>query len=62
MLEENRNLAARPELKLDRASARGVIRAGFEAYFNDHFGFRKRLIYWLAIAKVRGLGVTSTPA
>ena len=32
-----------------------------EAYFNDHFGFRKRLIYWLAIVKVQGLGVTSTP-
>ena len=33
----------------------------FEAYFNDQFGFRKRLIHWLAVAKVQGLGVTSTP-
>ena len=37
------------------------FRAKFEAYFNDQFGFRKRLIYWLAVVKVQGLGVTSTP-
>jgi alginate O-acetyltransferase complex protein AlgJ len=60
VLEENRNLAARPELKLDGA-ALGSLAGRFEAYFNDHFGFRKRLIYWLAVAKVQGLGVTSTP-
>ncbi len=60
VLEENRNLVARPELKLDRA-ALGSLPGRFEAYFNDHFGFRKRLIYWLAVAKVQGLGVTSTP-
>ena len=51
VLEENRNLAARPVLKLDRASL-GALSSRIEAYFNDHFGFRKRLIYWLAIAKV----------
>ena len=39
----------------------GRVSSRLEAYFNDHFGFRKRLIYWLAIAKVQGLGVTSTP-
>ena len=59
VLEENRNLAARPALKLDRATL-GALSSRFEAYFNDHFGFRKRLIYWLAISKVHGLGVTST--
>ena len=59
VLEENRNLATRPALELDRATI-GALSSRFEAYFNDHFGFRKRLIYWLALAKVRGLGVTST--
>ena len=60
VLEENRILATRPELKLDRR-ALGAFPARFEAYFNDQFGFRKRLIYWLALVKVQGLGVTSTP-
>jgi alginate O-acetyltransferase complex protein AlgJ len=59
VLEENRNLAARPELKLDRA-ALAALPTKLEAYFNDHFGFRKRLIFWLAVAKVQGLRVTST--
>ncbi len=60
VLEENRNLAAWPTVKPDRSTL-GALPAKLEAYFNDQFGFRKRLIYWLAIAKVQGLGVTSTP-
>jgi alginate O-acetyltransferase complex protein AlgJ len=60
VLEENRYLAAKPELKLDRRVL-AALAGRLEAYFNDHFGFRKRLIYWLAVAKVEGLGVTSTP-
>jgi alginate O-acetyltransferase complex protein AlgJ len=60
VLEENRNLATQPELKLTRRGL-GAFPARFEAYFNDQFGFRKRLIYWLAHVKVQGLGVTSTP-
>ena len=60
VLLENRNLAAWPVMKLDRATF-GALPDRFEAYFNDHFGFRKRLIYWLAIAKVQVFGVTSTP-
>jgi alginate O-acetyltransferase complex protein AlgJ len=60
LLEENRNLAVQPELKLDRATL-GALPGRFEAYFNDHFGFRKRLIQWLALVKVKGLGVSSTP-
>ena len=60
VLEENRDLATRPELKLERPVLARFL-AGFEAYFNDRFGFRKRLIYWLALVKVKGLGVTSTP-
>jgi alginate O-acetyltransferase complex protein AlgJ len=59
-LEENRILATRPKLKLARQIL-GAFPARFEAYFNDQFGFRKRLIYWLALAKVQGLHVTSTP-
>ena len=57
MLVENRALASRPELKLDRAVLAGFP-ARFEAYFNDQFGFRKRLIHWLNIIKVAGLGVS----
>ena len=49
-----------PALKPDRATL-GAYSGKLEAYFNDHFGFRKRLIYGLALAKVQGLGVTSTP-
>ncbi len=60
VLEENRVLATRPELKPTRR-AMALLPAKLEAYFNDQFGFRKRLIYWLAVVKVSGLGVTSTP-
>jgi hypothetical protein len=59
ILPENRNLAPWPAFEPDRATL-GALSGKFEAYFNDHFGFRKRLIYALALAKVRGLGVTST--
>ena len=61
VLEENRILAVRPELK-PTGKVLGAFPAKFEAYFNDQFGFRKRLIYGLALVKVCGLGVTSTPA
>jgi hypothetical protein len=30
----------------------------FEAYFNDQFGLRRRLIHWLNVLKVAGLGVS----
>jgi alginate O-acetyltransferase complex protein AlgJ len=60
VLEENRILATWPELKPAR-HVPGAFPARFEAYFNDQFGFRKRLIYWLALVKVQGLHVTSTP-
>ena len=58
VLDENRTLAAQPALEPDR-KALAALPTKLEAYFNDHFGFRKRLIYWLALAKVKGLGVTS---
>ena len=60
MLVENRVLASRPELTLDRA-ALAEFPAKFEAYFNDHFGYRQRLIHWLNIIKVAGLGVSPSP-
>ena len=60
VLEENRVLAARPELKLDRPSL-AQFPAKFEAYFNDQLGFRKRLINWQNILKVAVLGVSPSP-
>src|SRR5262249_20589166 len=47
VIEENRPLAARPHLTLDRSGV-SEFRGQIEAYFNDHFGFRQRLIHWLA--------------
>jgi hypothetical protein len=60
VLQENRPLAQRPRLTLDRGGLSG-FRAKFEAYYNDQFGFRKRLIHWLALLKVKGLGITASP-
>ena len=60
VLVENRALASRPELKLDRAGL-AEFPAKFEAFFNDQFGFRKRLIHWLNVIKVAGLGVSPSP-
>jgi hypothetical protein len=60
VLEENRELASRPELKLNRAFL-AKYPAKFESYFNDRFGFRKRLIYWLSLVKVAALGVSPSP-
>src|SRR5271157_3230122 len=58
-LQENRVLASMPELTLQRA-ALAAFPGKFETYFNDQFGFRQRLIHWLSIAKVLGLGVSSS--
>ena len=59
-LEENRVLSTRPELTPDRSKL-AEFPAKFEAYFNDQFGFRKRLIYWLNFTKVAALGVSPNP-
>lgn len=50
---ENRLPAPRP--RLTQANFAGVQRylAASEAYFNDHFGFRKRLIRWYQQWKIR---------
>jgi hypothetical protein len=60
VLAENRSLASRPALQLTRAGL-AAFPPGFEAYFNDQFGFRKRLIHWLNTLKVVGLGVSPSP-
>lgn len=44
-VNEKRALAPFPVLSSGLSGVRSFI-AGLEAYFNDHFGFRKRLIYW----------------
>jgi len=59
-LQENRTLATRPELKLERTPL-AEFPAKFETYFNDQFGFRRRLIHWLNVGRVFGLGVSSSP-
>ncbi len=43
------------------AKALAAYPAKFEAYFNDQFGFRKRLISWLNFVKVAGLDVSPSP-
>jgi alginate O-acetyltransferase complex protein AlgJ len=60
LLDENRVLASRPALKLSAAQL-AAYPTKFDAYFNDQFGFRKRLIHLLNYAKVAGLGVSPTP-
>ena len=60
VLEENRVLASRPEWKLNAAEL-ARYPARFEAYFNDQFGFRRRLIHWLNTVKVAALGVSPSP-
>jgi len=44
-LNEKRSLATFPEITLN---VKGLLTlpAGLEAYYNDHFGFRRRLIRW----------------
>lgn len=44
-VNEKRVLARFPIYESSVAGARHFI-SGLEAYYNDHFGFRKRLIYW----------------
>jgi hypothetical protein len=58
-LSEKRALRDRPSLSLDRASIRSFP-AAFEAYFNDHMGFRSSLtflrnyiwVFWLKTSPV----------
>ena len=58
--KENRVPSPRPELKLDQAVL-GEFPIKFEAYFNDKFGFRRRLTQWLNYTKVVLLGDSPSP-
>jgi len=50
---ENRLPAAKPQLVQRNFSGLQQYLAGAEIYFNDHFGFRKRLIRWCLQWKAR---------
>ena len=58
-MEENRVKAARPTLKFEK-TALAEYPSQFEAYFNDSFGMRDKLIRWNNLVKVRSLGVSSS--
>jgi hypothetical protein len=49
---ENRLPAPRPQLRELRAGHWRQFLAGSEAYFNDHFGFRNKLIRWFQNWKI----------
>src|SRR5262249_45378816 len=57
---EKRELAAMPEWQWRRGSL--IAYPGrFEAYYNDHFGFRDQLIHWLNVAKGEWLKTSTAP-
>jgi len=60
-LQENRSLARQPALSLDKKALCEYPRK-FEDYYDDHFGFRKSLIYWHSLVTVIGLDVTPSSA
>src|SRR5262249_19364446 len=59
-ISENRLLAERPAWPSD-CETLAAFPARFEAYFNDHFGFRDTLIRWHNYAMVRWLGTSPSP-
>jgi alginate O-acetyltransferase complex protein AlgJ len=58
--EENRQLAQFPRLSRNLIELRGFPHS-FGLYFNDHFAFRRLLIRWQAVARVKWLGTSTTP-
>lgn len=58
-LGEKRALAVFPEFNLDRKSVEQFPRK-FEAYYDDHFGFRAKLIHWHSRLKL-ALKVSASP-
>lgn len=58
--EENRQLAQFPSLSRNLIALREFPRS-FGLYFNDHFAFRRLLIRWQAVARVKWLGTSTTP-
>src|SRR5262249_23318910 len=57
---EKRALAPLPVLQLKQGGLKSFP-PQFEAYYNDHFGYRTTLIHWLNVAKVRWLHLSSSP-
>jgi len=57
---ENRTLAPMPEFHL-RARYLRPFPEKFEAFYNDHFGFRENLIRWLYTAQLQWLGISGSP-
>lgn len=56
-VRENRALAAFPRLPADIAGLRPFI-SGLERCFNDNFGFRRQLIHWAELCKLRWFSQT----
>jgi len=58
---ENRELAAFPQLRLSPAGL-ATFGTGLAAWFEDHFGFRARLVQWHGELRLFGLGVSPSKA
>ena len=58
---ENRTLAPFPALQPSLESIRNYP-AGFTAWFEDHFGFRARLVRWYGETRLFALRVSPTPS
>jgi hypothetical protein len=58
---ENRTLASFPPLQLSLESM-AAFAPGVNAWFEDHFGFRARLVRWYGATRLFVLGVSPTPA
>jgi hypothetical protein len=57
---EKRALAALPMLSLHARHLRPFPEK-FEAFYEDHFGFREDLIHWLSLAQARWLHLSGSP-
>jgi alginate O-acetyltransferase complex protein AlgJ len=60
LLDENRALAKLPAFKID-ITALSTYPKDFEAFYNDHFGFRRALIFGRSLAFIKLLGVSPNP-
>lgn len=58
---ENRRLAAFPALSPSWGDVKGFL-PGLDAWFSDHFAFRKDLVRWYGISRYLWLRVSPTPA
>ena len=58
---ENRELAPLPHVDRSLASV-SALPAAFSGWFDDHFGFRSRLVRWYGESRLFGLGVSPSAA